>query len=81
MQLLVNGRTASLGVGAACLEHPLAAAAWLARKMVEAGTPLAAGDVVLTGALGPMVSVSGGEVAEARIAGLGSVRIEFGRRG
>jgi 2-keto-4-pentenoate hydratase len=81
MQLLVNGRTASLGVGAACLEHPLAAAAWLARRMVEAGTPLAAGEVVLTGALGPMVPVAGGEVAEARIAGLGSVRIEFGRRG
>jgi 2-keto-4-pentenoate hydratase len=81
MQMLVNGRTASLGVGAACLEHPLAAAAWLARRMAETGTPLVAGDVVLTGALGPMVPVAGGEVVEARIAGLGSVRVEFGRRG
>jgi 2-keto-4-pentenoate hydratase len=80
MQMLVNGRPVSLGVGAACLEHPLASAAWLARKMVESGTPLAAGDIVMTGALGPMAPVSGGEVAEARIAGLGSVRVEFGRR-
>ena len=47
--------------------------------MVESGTPLAAGDVVMTGALGPMAPVSGGEVAEARIAGLGSVRVEFSR--
>ncbi len=74
-----NGLPVSTGCGAACLGHPLHAAVWLARTMVEKEMPLQAGDVVLTGALGPMANVSPGDIYTARINGLGSVRAQFAR--
>ncbi len=71
------GEPVSVGAGAACLGNPLNAVAWLAGQLARSGGPLKAGEVVLSGALGPMVPVTPGAMYEARISGLGSVRVGF----
>lgn len=77
-----QGQTVSSGSGAACLGDPLHALLWLARTCYELGTPLRSGDIVLSGALGPMVPVTAGTSFSATLSGLGTVTTEFsGDRG
>ncbi len=71
MVMEVNGKIASTGVGAAALGHPLEAAAWLARTLAAQGEPLKAGDIMLAGALGPMVSIAPGDSVRAIVGGIG----------
>lgn len=73
MTLSKNGQTVSVGTGAACLGHPLRAAYWLACIMAERCRGLRAGEIILSGALGPMVPVVAGDLVQARIGALGSV--------
>lgn len=72
-----RGEPVSVGAGAACLGNPNTAALWLARKMVEVGRPLKKGELILSGALGPMVPVTPGAAYECRISGLGGVHVNF----
>lgn len=78
MALELNGEVVSLGAGVACLGHPLNAATWLAQTLAARGEPLRKGDVVLTGALGPMVSIKPGDEVRASIGGLGTVSFKLG---
>lgn len=75
MELTADGVPVSHGSGADCLGDPLLALMWVARKAIELGRPLQAGEIVLSGALGPMVPFTPGVLYEARIAGLGDVRV------
>lgn len=77
MVLEVNGQIASVGAGAACLGHPLNAAAWLARAMIARGQPLRAGDILMTGALGPMVAIHPGDTVRVIIGGIGACGFTF----
>lgn len=78
MQLARNGETVSQGQGAACMGSPLNALAWLADARARWGTPLKAGEIILAGALGPMVEARPGDAFHATIAGIGSVSVRFG---
>lgn len=77
MTMTVNGAVASSGLGSAALGNPLNAAAWLARTLAMAGEPLKAGDILLSGALGPMVTLALGDDVRTEIAGIGSCSFTF----
>jgi 2-keto-4-pentenoate hydratase len=77
MRLFVNGRLASEGTGAVCLGDPLNALLRLARTARDVGDPLRAGQVVLSGALGPMVPGTPGTTVRAEISSLGSISATF----
>jgi 2-keto-4-pentenoate hydratase len=77
MTLSVNGAPTSTGTGRDCLGDPLLAVLWLARAAGAQGDPLRAGEIVLSGALGPMTAVGPGDTVAAQISGLGPVGVTF----
>jgi len=79
MQLKKNGEVVSEGMGAACMGNPLFALVWLAQTFADLGTPLKAGDIVLSGALGPMCAGEAGDTFVAEIDGFGAVAFSFER--
>lgn len=74
-----NGEVVSQGTGRDCLDDPLNALAWLAQTAIEFGAPLRAGDIVLSGALGPMVTVQPGDNFQTEIVPLGRVSVRFSK--
>lgn len=78
MVMEVNGNIASVGAGAAALGHPLNAAVWLASTLARRGEPLRKGDILLAGALGPMVAIMPGDKIRAVVGGIGDVTLNYG---
>ncbi|MFF5988516.1 2-keto-4-pentenoate hydratase [Prauserella flavalba] len=77
MELRCAGEVVSSGTGADCLGDPVTAVLWLARTFQSLGRVLRAGEVILSGALGPMVEVRPGGEYHATITGLGDVSARF----
>ena len=77
MELKQNGGVVSQGSGAECLGNPLNAAMWLVNKMLSLGTPIQAGEIILSGALGPMVSVKAGDEFETHLTGFAPLNVKF----
>lgn len=77
MRTFIDGQEVSVGSGDACLGDPLNALAWLARTARENGEPLRSGQLILSGALGPMAPITGPCTVRAEISGLGSVSATF----
>lgn len=72
-----NGDVAATGAGAAVLGHPANAVAWLANTLGRLGTPLKAGEIILSGALAPLVPVVKGDNFRITIGGMGGCSVRF----
>jgi 2-keto-4-pentenoate hydratase len=77
VKLYRNGELADSGVGAAVLDHPARAVAWLAETLDELGERLEAGHLVLSGSMTPATDVASGDVVTAEFTSLGSVTARF----
>lgn len=78
MTMTTTGQEESTGTGEACLGDPLLALQWLALTSRALGNPLRKGQVVLSGALGPMRPVADGAHVTTTISKLGNVSVSFG---
>lgn len=77
MKLMKNGELVSQGSGLECLGNPLNAAMWLVNKMLSLGTPVQVGEIILSGALGPMVNVKAGDEFETQVDGFAPLKVNF----
>lgn len=75
--LYKNGRIQHTGAGASVLGSPISSLVWLANTLGRLGTTLEAGEVVIPGAITPMVPAVAGDTITAVFAGLGSVTAQF----
>lgn len=71
-----NGTEAGSGVATSLMGHPAAPLVWLAEALADTGG-IAAGAIVLTGSIGPVLSVAPGDRFAATWSGLGELQLAF----
>lgn len=72
-----NNRQAEVACGAAVLDHPANAIAWLANKFMSKGDPLRAGEFVLSGSAITMQMAKAGDNFRCRYGRFGEVSVNF----
>ncbi|MFP3863483.1 fumarylacetoacetate hydrolase family protein [Pseudomonas capeferrum] len=77
LQLFKNGHTAGSGLGAAVQGHPCNAVAWLANTLGKLGIPFRKGEIILSGALAPLVPVAAGDFVSLSLSGMGVLHLNF----
>ena len=77
MQIEKNGESAGSGLGSAVQGHPAEAVAWLANTLGEYGIPFRKGEIILSGALAPLIPASAGDHFSLTAVGLGGCSIRF----
>ena len=78
LKLYRNGVLEDSGVGAAVLDHPARAVAWLANTLGDLDERLEAGHLVLSGSFTPAVDIAEGDVLTAEFGSIGSVTTRVG---
>ena len=72
-----NGEMIQTGAGAAVMNHPANAVAWLANAIGQFGVTLEAGEIVMPGAISAAVDVAVGDLIRASFGDLGTVSVKF----
>jgi len=71
----INGKVVGEGLGAAAMDHPLEAVAWIANHLAAHGRGLVFRDVVITGSIITTKTVQPGDLVKFSVAGLGEVEL------
>jgi 2-oxopent-4-enoate/cis-2-oxohex-4-enoate hydratase len=77
MEVRKNGELAASGLGSAVQGHPAEAVAWLANTLGRLGIPFKAGEVILSGSLGPLLPAVPGDRFDLQLSGIGRASISF----
>ncbi|TVP91381.1 MAG: hypothetical protein EA348_04305 [Pseudomonadaceae bacterium] len=72
-KLMNHGELVAEGAGSQCMGSPLDACRWLVRQRALSGTPVQAGDVLLSGALAPMLPIRAGDYLSVDMGHLGTL--------
>ncbi len=72
-RLMNHGELIAEGAGNQCMGSPLDACRWLVSQRALAGTPVQAGDILLSGALAPMLPITAGDYLSVDMGYLGTL--------